>query len=326
MRSRWLGLLWAGTLGLAGVFACSSDAHDAAGSAGGYATAGADTTPTAGGSNLNGGASGAGAGGVGGVLTASTCSESPPPLRTQGTLLSLQLELVLAGKPFLFGQPNPLADGGSVVPLNVRFYISEVQLLRSGGEEPIAVDVVTAAGVPEPYGVHFFNAEEPASSTLRLLAPPGEYSGLSFAVGIKLSCNQQPPNRLSDPLTDVSQMTWPHAGGFLFLRYEGRYSGAGGAGAAGASSAGVPPAVHMGGDITKELVPTVTVAGGPLSLPGSGAVERRLSVVMEEIFKGATSNIDLGDVSSGLLSAPESQAGERLRRGLPELHVFVLEP
>ena len=47
---------------------------------------------------------------------------------------------------------------------------------------------------------------------------------------------------------------------------------------------------------------------------------------MDEIFKGATANIDVSDVATGLLSAPESVAGERLRRGLAELHVFSLEP
>jgi hypothetical protein len=259
-------------------------------------------------------------------LTESACLENPTALRTQGTVLSLPLQLSLGGQPFVFGQPNALAAGGSLVPLNLRFYISEVELLRSNGEAPVAVDVVTAAGAPAPYGIHLFNAEEAESSTLRVLAPPGQYSGLGFALGIKLSCNQQSPAQLSDPLTALSQMTWPHTGGFLFLRYEGRYTAADSGGAAGAAPAfGSLPALHMGGDIKKERVPRVTVQGA-LSIPASGTLEKGLSVVMDEIFKGATAEIDVSDVAVGLLSAPESIAGERLRRQLPELHAFVLEP
>ena len=236
-------------------------------------------------------------------------------------MLSLPLALIMAGKPFVFGQPNARADGGSLVPLNFRFYISEVQLLQSSGE-PLAVDVLTAGGAPAPYGVHLFNAEDDASSTLRVRAPAGDYTGLSFALGIKLGCNQQLPSSLGDPLTDVSQMTWPHTGGFLFLRYEGRYTAADG----GATEpAGLPPAVHMGGDITKEMVPRVTVSGA-FSVPASGSLEKGIDVVMDEVFAGATADIDVSDSAVGLLSTPESIAGERLRRDLPNLHPFVLQP
>ena len=47
---------------------------------------------------------------------------------------------------------------------------------------------------------------------------------------------------------------------------------------------------------------------------------------MDEIFKGATSDLDVSDVAVGLLSTPEAVAGERLRRQLSELQPFVLEP
>jgi hypothetical protein len=116
-------------------------------------------------------------------------------------------------------------------------------------------------------------------------------------------------------------MTWPYTGGFLFLRYEARYSGAAGASSAAASALGV----HMGGNIAEELVPRVTVAGA-LSIPASGTLKKGLNVRMDEIFKGASSELDVSDASAGILSTSESQAGERLRRQLPDLHVFVLEP
>ena len=236
-------------------------------------------------------------------------------------MLSLPLELLMAGQPFVFGQPNALSDGGSLVPLNFRFYISDVRLLQSK-DAPVPVDVLTAAGVPEPYGVHLFNAEDADSSTLRVLAPAGDYTGIRFALGIKLACNQQAPASLEDPLTDASQMTWPHTGGFLFLRYEGRYTAADGSSAA---PAGIPPAVHMGGDIQQELVPHVTVSSA-FSIPANGRLEIGVRVAVDQVFKGATADIDVSDIAVGLLSTPEAIAGERLRRELPELPVFELQP
>jgi len=327
MNLRLRAVLSLGMAVIAGSFGCSSAQADAD-SAGG--AAGSSGAYLAGASNLGGGASnlggGASAGGGGaGAGTAgvpgSACPEQLVPRLTDGPVLSLPLALVMAGKPFVFGEPNARADGGSLVPLNLRFYISEVQLLQSSGE-PLAVDVLTAGGAPAPYGVHLFNAEDDASSTLRVRAPAGDYTGLSFALGIKLGCNQQLPSSLGDPLTDVSQMTWPHTGGFLFLRYEGRYTAADG----GATEpAGLPPAVHMGGDITKEMVPRVTVSGA-FSVPASGSLEKGIDVVMDEVFAGATADIDVSDSAVGLLSTPESIAGERLRRDLPKLHPFVLQP
>lgn len=243
------------------------------------------------------------------------------PLRTQGTLLLLSLQPILAGKPFEFGQPNTLADGGTLVPLNFRFYVSQVELLQSGGGK-IAVDLVDAAGAPEPYGVHLFNAEEDDTSTLRVLAPPGDYTAFSFALGIKLGCNQQLPAKSNEPLTDVSQMTWPHTGGFLFLRYEGRYTANDGS---TSTRADIPPAVHMGGDITKELVPRLVVSNS-FSIPATGRLEMGLGLTMDKLFAGATADIDVSDVAVGILSTPESIAGERLRRELPTLSAFVLDP
>ncbi len=307
MKWRLLAVLCGGAVASMGSLGCASVASDH------HGLAGAAGSP------------GQSSGGTGGAADVGSCSERPSPLRTQGTLLSLPLQLVLANQPFVFGQPNALADGSSLIPINLRFYVSQVQLLRSSGE-PLAVDLVSASGVPEPYGVHLFNAEEPDSATLRVLAPAGDYAGLKFALGIMLGCNQQPPAQLADPLTDASQMTWPQTGGFLFLRYEGLHSAAGNAGASGMSPAiEIPPAVHMGGDIREELVPSVSVSGA-FSIPASGTLEKGLKVVMDEVFQGATADIDVSDSAVGLLSTPESIAGERLRRQLSELQVFVLEP
>jgi len=311
MKSGLSSVLCAGLLGVLGAASgCSStphDPHDHAGVAGADGLAGANS---AGAGNL------AGAGGSAGAAP-SACPEHPTPQRTQGSLLSMPLHVILQNQPFVFGQPNTLSDGGSIVPLNFRFYISEVALQRKTGES-VAVDVLTAAGTPAPYGVHFFDAEEADSGALRVLAPEGDYSGLSFALGIRLACNQLPPASTAPPLTTDSQMTWPHTGGFLFLRYEGRYEGAD-----GGANARIPSMVHMGGNIGQELVPRVTVPGA-FSLSSNLPREKAMRMNMDDLFAAATSNLDVSDVT--LPPGAEVIAGERLRRSISGLSVFQLEP
>jgi hypothetical protein len=314
MNLRRLAMLGWGTAILAGSFGCSSAHDDAAAAGGSNASAG---NASAGNASLGGGTSSGGAGGGAGA-TDSACAAHSIPLRTQGTVLSLAITPTLDGKPFAFGQPNALTDGGSLVPLNFRFYISQVQLLKSGGD-PVPVDLVTATGELEPYGVHLFNAEDDQTSRVRVLAPAGDYVGIDFGLGIKLGCNQQAPSTLDEPLSDVSQMTWPHTGGFLFLRYEGRYTAADGS---AVPPSGVPSAVHMGGNITQELAPRVSLPHS-FTISPTDPREMALSLSMDELFKGATANIDVSDVPVGIPSTPESVAGERLRRGLPGLHLFA---
>jgi len=319
MNLRLLAVLGWGMAMLAGASGCSSALTDAA-TAGASGSNVAGANHPSGGDASVGGASGSANGGTasgGAAATDSDCSEHSTPLRAQGTVLSLAIAPTLAGKRFEFGQPNALADGGSLVPLNFRFYISKVQLLKSSGD-PVPVDLITATGELEPYGVHLFNAEDDDTSRLRVLAPVGDYVGIDFGLGIKLGCNQRAPSTLGEPLSDVSQMTWPHTGGFLFLRYEGRYTAADGS---ALTASNIPSAVHMGGSITKELAPRVTVPHD-FTIAETDPLELALSLSMDELFKGATADIDVSDVAVGLLSTPESVAGERLRRGLPALHLF----
>jgi hypothetical protein len=172
-------------------------------------------------------------------------------------VLELPLQLLLGNQPFVFGQENALPGGASLVPLDLRFFISGVSLLRADSEQPIPVDIVTAAGTPAPYGVYFFNAEDPSASALRVLAPPGTYLGLSFRLGLASACNTRDPGASDPPLSPTSQMTWPHTG-YLFLRFEGRYSsGAGG----GGGSSGLPSSNSGGG---------ASAAGGASGSPSGG--------------------------------------------------------
>lgn len=267
------------------------------------------------------------------------CPETPVPRRKAGSLLEVQTEFVFGGKTMQFGEPNDVGGGMSVIPTNVRFYVSEVALVQASGAM-VPVDLVTPDRIPVAFGVQLLIAEDPDAMTLRLLAPPGEYQGLVFTWGLTDACNSGSAMRHA-PLWENSQMTWPHEVGYLFFRFDSQVrtpsdspapppdGGApdGGTSDAGALDGGAPKTVvtsiHMGGHVGTRFAPVIRV-GGALSVPSTGTLTRHLRINMNEVYKGALTETDLtnfdGFMEPGVLS------GERLRRALPNLSVFTLAP
>lgn len=334
---------------------CGAASDEPTHGAGGSSSSGGGSAGTAGSPVTGGGTSaamGGGAAGVGGASTiggggaAADCPELPVARRSTGTVLELPIHPSLQGKPLLFGQPNPLSNGGALTPLDLRFYISQVALLRPSAEL-VRVDLVTADGSLAPYGVHLYSADDVTSNTLRVLAPPGDYVGIQFVMGLTLPCNDRSPDASKAPLSATSQMSWPHTG-FLFLRYQGRTesaatggtggagpggsSGSGGAesagigGLGGASSAGssadFPAVIHMGGSLSQDLAPMVRVLGS-FSIPADGPYTKSMAFVLDEVFKGALKEADL----TGFMGPPGAEVvlGEHLRRNMADLHPFSFE-
>jgi hypothetical protein len=281
----------------------------------------------AGGAGAAAGAGGIGAAGVGGVFSggagdgggpAETCVENPPPLHTSGTIVEFPFELAFEDQPFVYGEPNTVAAGTEVIPLNVRFYVTDVKLVTGTGET-LRVDSVTEAGVQEPYGIFLFNAEDGASQSLRVRAPAGDYTALAFGLGLTPACNNRAPEGSQFPLSPTSQMTWPFPFGYLFLRYDARL-------ATGTATAMTPLEIHMGGDLANRDLPSAVSIRvvGPINVPATGTARRSIRVAMDQIFKGATTEVD----TTGFPLPPEGHllAGERLRRNAPGLQLFVFEP
>jgi hypothetical protein len=261
-----------------------------------------------------------------------SCPETPPTLQAGGTVITFQTDPVLGGKAMIYGQPNALPGGGTLTPLNLRFFLSNVALVGGDGNL-IPVDLVTPAGTLEPYGVHFFNAESAPSTAWSIRAPAGSYRGMSLTLGVSDACNA---NRNAFPAE--SQLTWPPPFGYLFLRFEARVHGLGldGGAPSGGIDGGVEPvtAIAMGGLIGSLFAPIVHI-DHLLTVPESGPIMRHLRFDMDQVFKGATANVDVsrappgtpaGLGPPGLPGASETLAGERLRLTAPDLPIFVLDP
>jgi hypothetical protein len=267
----------AGTGGSAGTAALPSSG--AGGSSASAGSGGGGAAGSVGGGGQAGSSGGGGSAGVGGAL-AEQCPTAPAPRLAAGTVLELPIELTFRGAPLLFAEANPVREGGTLTPLDLRFYVSNVALLRDGAE-PVPVDIVTSTQAVAPYGVHLFNAEDATSATVRVLAPAGEYGGITFLWGLEQSCNRLDAEGNVAPLSATSRMSWPHTG-FLFFRYEGRYAfptvqgsaGAGGAslgGAGGTSAGGMGAGGVSAGGVSAGGVSAGGVSAGGVSAGGMGA-------------------------------------------------------
>jgi hypothetical protein len=298
----------------------------AGGKGSGGASVGMGGSGAAGGVSASGGAGG-GAGASAGSLPVDQCVENPPPLRTVGSVVAFPIELTLGGQPLIFGEPNIVPSAGAAASLtlqDLRFYVSQAALLRADGTS-VPVDIVTAAGAPQPYGVHFFNADDMASRTMRVLAPAGTYAGLTFSWGLTLECNQGNVSLRHDPLSVTSQMTWPHLfGGYLFFKYGASMTPPlSDAGTSGALT--LPGLIHMGGSLTMNAAPAIKVEG-TLAVPApGGTATKTIRFVLDEVFRGAAMEVNLTDfvLPPG---ASEVELGERLRRSTAGLKIFVFGP
>jgi hypothetical protein len=269
---------------------------------------------TAGQSNSSAGSGSGGSAGTAGSAPA-PCPEVVAAHAGANAALELLTALFFEGTALSPGQPNTLPGGGVLTPLNVRFYMSNVALLREDGSSAPA-DLVDATGAVKPYGVQLINTDDDSAMSLRLLGPAGSYTGIRFTFGIDDSCNSGGSER-RPPLAASSGMTWPPPFGYLFFRYEAMYVTA-------AGEATTPPlAIHMGGLPGGLMAPVVT-AKGSITLSEANATHATLRLMLDQVFAAARTTIDIGNFVGP--PGDEVAAGERLRLLAPELPVFVLVP
>lgn len=241
------------------------------------------------------------------------CLETPTlPAAAQG-VVNIDLAPQLDGKPLVMGEENALSAGGTLMPTNLRFYLSGFEFTSAGKKVPgILVD---SAGKPLRYGVQFVEVSTPSSLKFALRVAPGSYDEVSFILGLTAGCNET-ESLLRSPLDEASQLKWPHTLGFLFLRFEGKYSAA--------ADKKLPPKIHMGsGSGDDGFAPKISVAGR-VDIGSQGA-QIDLAFSVNEMLKGAAMETDLSKFSLPLSAGPigeEILAGERLRQHTRDVKIF----
>lgn len=162
------------------------------------------------------------------ALLATACGHSDEPLQ-----LSIAFKPMVGSQPFACGQTyaGVGTSGTTYEPKDFRLYVHNVRLLSNGAEVPVTL---TNDGLWQQDGVALLDFENKAGlcsngteATNALLVgtvPGGTYRGLRFSVGLPFEKNHQDASTATSPL-NVSTLFWGWAGGYKFIRVDGRTTG-----------------------------------------------------------------------------------------------------
>lgn len=145
------------------------------------------------------------------------------------TPMTIHFAAELGGKPFACGEDfTGLGTGGdTVTPADFRFFITDVALIGTDGKArpaPIVDD-----GPWQSDGIALLDFEDgrgactsgnPEMNTdIRIAAPAGDWTGLSFTVGLPFAIDHADPTVAPSPL-NVTGMFWSWQAGYAFLRID----------------------------------------------------------------------------------------------------------
>jgi len=167
------------------------------------------------------------------ALLTAACGEEPEPLPSEPVNLSIVFKPRVGSQDFACGQQYTGVGTTATAyePKDFRLYVHNVRLLSHGTEVPLAL---TDDGAWQQDGVALLDFEDKtglcsngtAATNDRLVgkAPAGHYTGLRFAVGVPFEKNHQDASTANAPL-NVSTLFWSWAGGYKFIRLDGRTTG-----------------------------------------------------------------------------------------------------
>lgn len=155
-------------------------------------------------------------------------------LRTQLAAMDGRLELnaafVFGTSPFALGQSYPVAGGGTVTLSQVRYWLSNVTLLKQDG--------TTTALTGSYHLMEVMNAQElegtsnpvtiPANRRERVQAgavPSGTYSGIRFSIGVDPTYNDDLSRHAGElhVLQNMASVSWMWFTSYIFTKTHGTY-------------------------------------------------------------------------------------------------------
>ncbi|WP_337870228.1 MbnP family protein [Meiothermus sp.] len=139
------------------------------------------------------------------------------PLLLTGVMaapVELKINLRIGDQPMQFGQTYQTPQGQRYQIDMLKFYISDLALVRPDGSE-VKVDGLVLAD---------FKRDAPTQgvSVVKMDVPAGQYRGIRFNVGVPRELNHLDAATQQLPLGVNSGMYWAWNPGYIFYRLEGR--------------------------------------------------------------------------------------------------------
>ncbi|HHG84493.1 MAG TPA: hypothetical protein ENJ82_07080 [Bacteroidetes bacterium] len=143
-----------------------------------------------------------------GTVLLSSCKPEPEP-DLKGTV-EFRVVPTFNGNSFVFNQGAVGRDGRNYRISHLRYFLSNIYLKKADNTTEKISDVILV------------NEENVATRSVSVEVPAGDYTGVSFALGLDAARNAMDAATFNadEPQGDLS-MYWTWATKFIFLKYEG---------------------------------------------------------------------------------------------------------
>jgi hypothetical protein len=164
------------------------------------------------------------------------------------------------------------ASGETFTVSTFEYYLSNIVLTKSDG---------TTYAAPNEY--HLINTAKPASSSFTISnVPAGNYTGVSFLVGVDSTTTKSDPLTLTGDLNPANAMHWAWNTGHIFLKLEGTVT---------STNPNKPLTCHIGGyraPYSAIVTAAPSLNGTTLVVGASHTPTIQLSANVLKIFDGPT--------------------------------------
>jgi hypothetical protein len=175
-------------------------------------------------------------------------------------------------KVALDGTTYATASGETFTVKTLEYYISNIKLSKADG---------TTYAVPNSY--HLVDVAKPSSQQFSISdVPAGDYTGLSFVVGVDSTTTKADPLSLPGDLNPANNMYWAWASGHIFMKLEGTVT---------SMTPNKPLTCHIGGyraPYSAIVTATPSLNGNTLQVRADRTPTMQLSANVLKMFDGAT--------------------------------------
>jgi hypothetical protein len=195
----------------------------------------------------------------------------------------LKINLRMGNAPLELGKTYKTAGGADYSVDLLKFYVSNVQLVKADGSSQAVQGLSLASfGDTAPNkgklleNGQIFNAKTTQNETVfTLTAPSGDYKGIRFEIGVPKDLNHREASTIPMPLGLESGMFWAWNPGYIFFRLEGKTT---------VENKTQPWLLHMGTDNWRLNINQFDLAANKIKIKVDGKSSSTINLDLEKIF------------------------------------------